>query len=33
MANCPKCNREMFIGFMMNKMFWICIWCKVGVEK
>lgn len=30
---CPNCNREMFKGYMMNKIYWICIWCKIGVEK
>jgi len=30
---CPNCGREMFTGYMGNKLYWLCSWCKVGVEK
>jgi len=30
---CPQCGNEMFIGFMMNKIYWLCLYCKTGVEK
>lgn len=30
---CPECGNEMFVGFKINKMIWLCIYCKIGVEQ
>lgn len=33
MKTCNECNNDMFVGFMHGKMYWLCIWCMIGVEK